>query len=387
MAWINRGKIRDRLVPGSRKIVTYTIPDDISPREALEAHRCIVALTDPEILKNLSGKALRAGIRLVVSAPRKDRYEVLKAVVSMTSERRPLTMVDDLLELGLEVCKKRLKASQHRQAEMGLEMWARYFAEIGVQTVDKVTHDVVESYPEWRAWHRAPGDRRTSQVSSRVVHQDLRFLEITLRAAKRDGLIEDDTQCEDVRVEKVEKIVEALDAEQQIALVERLAATKKRWELHATLALLATGLRASELQHSSPRDWHPAEGWLQVHGGKTSNARRKAPCPPCCARIVDAGVVFGGKGNYAQRLGHALRALWDELGFKVTVHQLRHSAASNWRRAGRYSIEQVADYLGHADMSFTRSRYSKAGQEAESFPEIRKRYQRLLEWIEGYQVQ
>lgn len=60
----------------------------------------------------------------------------------------------------------------------------------------------------------------------------------------------------------------------------------------------------------------------------------------------------------------------------------RRSAASNWRRAGRYRIDEIADLLGHSDMSFTRSRYSKAGVEAERFAAIRERYQKLLEWLD-----
>lgn len=45
-------------------------------------------------------------------------------------------------------------------------------------------------------------------------------------------------------------------------------------------------------------------------------------------------------------------------------------------------IHAAFDHLGHVDMAFTRTRYSKAGREAEQFAAIRKRYQRLLEWLD-----
>ena len=128
---------------------------------------------------------------------------------------------------------------------------------------------------------------------------------------------------------------------------------------------------------SCRKDWHPKDGFVQIHSGKTEAAKRKAPLPRRTGeKLLAAGLVFRPVKDFALELDKTLK----KYGF--AAHRLRHSAASNWRRAGRYSIDVVADHLGHVDMAFTRTRYSKAGREAEQFAAIRKRYQKLLEWLD-----
>jgi len=184
------------------------------------------------------------------------------------------------------------------------------------------------------------------------------------------------------------KVVSPLDDAQTYALIAYLAESPaRRTALHATLALLTTGMRASELARSQRSDWVETDGYIQVWTGKTANATRKIPMPsPLGRRLAREGLVFEDRHNLASWLGHIFTRGEEELGFRATVHQLRHTCASNWRRADLYDMATIADFLGHADLGFTRSRYSKISNEAGRFPVIRQRYKSLVQWLNDFPV-
>lgn len=268
------------------------------------------------------------------------------------------------------------RPGMHPVLQRTAERFKRWSADIGVRLSDDLTAEHCQNYHAWRVDHREDG-RAVSAMSARIMRFEVGCLRDALHLAKARRVVEYGDQADEVSTSGTRRQVDALTDVEQRELLEALAQRPDKWALHAALAMLCTGMRAGELQRTARKDWHPAEGFVQIHSGKTEAAKRKAPLPRGTGeKLLAAGLVFRPVRDFALELDKTLK----KYGF--AAHRLRHSAASNWRRAGRYSIDVVADNLGHTDMNFTRSRYSHAGREAERFDAIRKRYAELLAWLD-----
>lgn len=374
MAWVEEKGSRVVWRENGKR-VWYRVPAEALGR-ALEAHDVMVAALSDAEARVLTPERLGAMVRELLRLPRRQWLAVIRASApglrqASGDSARFAEVVDAWLADAL-ASRKPGMAGALRQTADHFKAWA---ADLGVERSDDLTADQCQAYGAWRERHRADG--RKGAMSARVMRFEIGCLRDALHLAKQRRLVEYGDQADGVAIVGTRKRVDALTDEEQRKLLEGLAAAGDSWALHVALALLVTGLRAGELQRSRKADWKPAEGFVQVHEGKTEAARRKTPLPTATGRkLLKAGLVFRETEDLATELDRHLKP-WG-----VAAHRLRHSAASNWRRAGRYSIDVVADNLGHTDMNFTRSRYSHAGREAERFDAIRKRYAALLEWLD-----
>jgi integrase len=149
-----------------------------------------------------------------------------------------------------------------------------------------------------------------------------------------------------------------------------------------------TGLRSAELLGLAWRDVDLEAGRLTVrhtlhrHNGEwvfrptKTRATRSVPLPERALRALRShrvrqgapgGLVFtteSGRPLHGPNLAKLLRRDLQAAGLPVvTVHQLRHSAASWWLSTGS-TIQEVAKLLGHSDPRITATLYAHVGDDA-----------------------
>lgn len=375
MAWIEPEGCRVVWYLEGKRRAWYKVQKADLPR-AVEAHNIMVAaLSEPEA-RVLTPERLGAMVNELLRLPRREWLAVIRSSApGLRSAMQSSATFDEVVDAWLTHALASRRPGMHPVLKRTAARFKRWAADLGIRLSDDLTAEQCQAYAAWRAAHRADG--RKVAMSARVMRFEVGCLRDALHLAKSRRLVEFGDQADGVAIVGTRKKVEALTDEEQRRVLEALAKLPDRWPLHAALAMLCTGMRAGELQRTARKDWHPKDGFVQIHSGKTEAAKRKAPLPRRTGeKLLAAGLVFRPVKDFALELDKTLK----KYGF--AAHRLRHSAASNWRRAGRYSIDVVADHLGHVDMAFTRTRYSKAGREAEQFAAIRKRYQKLLEWLD-----
>lgn len=376
MAWIEPEGCRVVWYLEGKKRAWYKVPKAELPR-AIEAHNVMVAGLSEAEAKVLTPERLGAMVNELLRLPRREWLAVIRSSApGLRSAMQSTATFEEVVDAWLAHALTSRRPGMHPVLKRTAERFKRWGAEIGVRLSDDLTAEHCQNYHGWRVAHRDDG-RVVSSMSARIMRFEIGCLRDALHLAKARRVVEYGDQADGVSTAGTRRVVAELTDVEQRELLEALARLPDKWPLHAALAMLCTGMRAGELQRTARKDWHPAEGFVQIHGGKTEAARRKAPLPKGTGKkLLAAGLVFQPVKDFALELDKTLK----KYGF--AAHRLRHSAASNWRRAGRYSIDVVADHLGHVDMAFTRTRYSKAGREAEQFAAIRKRYQKLLEWLD-----
>jgi integrase len=147
----------------------------------------------------------------------------------------------------------------------------------------------------------------------------------------------------------------------------------------APMALLFdAGLRRREACEMTDRRWNP--DWVQVLNGKGSKDRRVPTSSRLCSVLAEWEIVEGinpddhilygvkANGQGARRvlrktpIGEGTFARWwrrclDEAGVRYrNPHMARHTCATRWRRQG-HAIDDISDWLGHADLDTTKSLY------------------------------
>ena len=145
---------------------------------------------------------------------------------------------------------------------------------------------------------------------------------------------------------------------------------------HLWLTLLAllygTGLRRGELERLTVDSWDRDEGLIRIDGRKTGR-ERLVPVPDLTRRCLEAylplrhnqlersgrlderALLVGRDGNLltAQSISNGVRRLAASAGISyVSVHQFRHSCASDLLEAG-VALPDVQRILGHSIISTT----------------------------------
>ena len=374
MAWIEKDAARVVWRENGRRVWYRVEPATLD--RALEAHDVMLAALSEAEAKVLTPERLGAMVRELLRLPRREWLAVIRSSApGLRAAMQSSATFEEVVDAWLVQAEASRRPGMLETLRKTAETFKAWAADLGIRHSDDLTAEQCQAYAAWRAAHRADG--RKVAMSARVMRFEVGCLRDALHLAKSRRLVEFGDQADGVAIVGTRKKVEALTDEEQRRVLEGLAALPDHWALHVAVALLVTGMRAGELQASRPADWHPADGFVQIPKGKTEAAKRKAPLPEAVGkRLKAAGLVFRPVEDLAVELDKSLRR------FGCAAHRLRHSAASNWRRAGRYSIDVVADNLGHVDMAFTRARYSQAGREAERFAAIRKRYAELLAWLD-----
>ena len=152
--------------------------------------------------------------------------------------------------------------------------------------------------------------------------------------------------------------------------------------LTVLIVLYGTGMRRGEMERLDLADWCSTDGMLRIDSRKV-NLQRMLPVPPAVRASFEAyfpqrqnqlmklGVreerafFVTRKGNRltGEKIGIALHRLAKRANVPiVTVHQFRHSCASDLLEQG-LSIHEVQKYLGHAFIQTT-VRYAQVADPA-----------------------
>jgi len=158
-------------------------------------------------------------------------------------------------------------------------------------------------------------------------------------------------------------------------LLEGAGRTVRRYDRHVMLVILtllySTGMRRGELERLRVRDWDRENALINVDGKKTGR-ERKIPVPEIVYRSIEAYLplrqnLLLEKGAEQERLlinqrgrpltgdkiSSRISRLCRRIGIEpVTVHQFRHSCASDMLEEGA-GILEVQKVLGHATVSTT----------------------------------
>jgi integrase/recombinase XerC len=142
--------------------------------------------------------------------------------------------------------------------------------------------------------------------------------------------------------------------------------------LTVLMLLYGTGLRRGELERLDVDDWQREEGLLRIDGRKTGR-ERLVPVPEIAVQCLERYLV--DRHNHLERLGQlgqrsllvsreggrlkgtaislAVQRLARSGGLgRITLHQFRHTCASDLLEAGRH-LAEVQQILGHATISTT----------------------------------
>ena len=167
-----------------------------------------------------------------------------------------------------------------------------------------------------------------------------------------------------------------LDRADMEALWRAAAASRGTYSQHLWLTVLAllygTGLRRGELERADLDGWDREQGLLRVDGRKTGR-ERVVPVPDLTRRCLEAylplrhnqlerakrlderALLVGRDGTRltATSISNAVRRLSEAAGVRlVSVHQFRHSCASDLLEAG-VALPDVQRILGHQVIATT----------------------------------
>jgi len=155
---------------------------------------------------------------------------------------------------------------------------------------------------------------------------------------------------------------------------EAAAQTAGTFHRHLWVAVLGVlyggGLRRGEVVGLNLSDWEPETGTLLVYGKKTQRERR-VPLPDLCRRCIDAylprrhnvlaktsadeqALFINGRGGRLSKesLSRGISRLAQAAGEKITLHQFRHTCASELLAAGT-RLPHVQQLLGHRTIQTT----------------------------------
>jgi integrase len=247
--------------------------------------------------------------------------------------------------------------------------------------------------PRWESWRLSeiePADVRDVFVEARggawISTSSLRRLRVALSVlfatAVEDGLLRSNP-ARGVRIPASDDVEPRDDRPKALTRAELrllLDAVAPEWRLFVEF-LAHTGLRISEAtglrwEHLDLGERPRVRIREQHYKGerkrlKSSSGRRDVPLSTGMREKLlahrrdhiagDQAPVFsrrGGRELYPQNVArHVLKPAAESLGLGwVTFHTLRHTCASLLFEAGR-NVRQVADWLGHADPSFTLRTY------------------------------
>lgn len=153
------------------------------------------------------------------------------------------------------------------------------------------------------------------------------------------------------------------------------AQTRETFYRHLWVAVLGVlyggGLRRGEIVGLNLSDWDEATGTLLVYGKKTQRERR-VPLPDLCRQCIDAylprrhnvliktscceqsALFVNGRGGRLSKesLSRGIGRLAQAAGEKITLHQFRHTCASELLAAGT-RLPHVQKLLGHRRIQTT----------------------------------
>lgn len=158
------------------------------------------------------------------------------------------------------------------------------------------------------------------------------------------------------------------------------SAEKNRWKYTRNRAIvyaqLHAGLRLSEILDLEPEDVFFDMGYIFIHDGKGGKARRveinkdlRRALSEWMAERGDPNTkkLFtssrGGKSLSKQGVEYLYKTLSEKTGISgLTTHVPRHTMAHDLIEGG-YSLQRVADILGHANINYTRVYTKSSSQE------------------------
>jgi site-specific recombinase XerD len=180
--------------------------------------------------------------------------------------------------------------------------------------------------------------------------------------------------------EKEPRWLDRAERNKLIRVVEdERAAEKNNWKFTRNRAIvyvqLQAGLRLSEVLDLEPEDISFDTGYIFVRDGKGGKARRIEINKDLRKALVewiaergdpDTNKLFtssrGGKKLSKQGVEYLYKTLGEKTGIDdLTTHVPRHTLAHDLVDAG-YSLQRVADILGHANINYTRV-YIKSSSE------------------------
>ena len=156
---------------------------------------------------------------------------------------------------------------------------------------------------------------------------------------------------------------------------EAAAQTRQSYYRHLWVAVLGVlyggGLRRGEVHLLNLSDWDPETGTLQVYGKKTAHDRR-IPLPDLCRQCLEAylprrqntlakyclnnepALFVNGRGRRLslESISGGIGRLTQASGEKVTLHQYRHTCASQLLTSGT-PLPHVQKLLGHKSLQTT----------------------------------
>ncbi len=155
---------------------------------------------------------------------------------------------------------------------------------------------------------------------------------------------------------------------------EAAARTRETFYRHLWVAVLGVlyggGLRRGEIVGLDLSNWDEATGTLLVYGKKTGRERR-VPLPDLCRQCLEAylprrhnvliktssaeqSLFVNGRGGRLSResLSRGIQRLAREAGAKISLHQFRHTCASELLEAGT-RLPHVQKLLGHRTIQTT----------------------------------
>ena len=166
----------------------------------------------------------------------------------------------------------------------------------------------------------------------------------------------------------------------EAAATSRFEFTRYLWS--AILGVFyGTGLRRGELSRLNLSCWNAEEGLLLVDGNK-SRRERRVPLPPLAWQCLEAylprrqnilsshnifhadALFISSKGTRLSpdRLSQGLNSITARAGVKITLHQLRHTCASDLIADGA-TLPHVQRLLGHRSITTTMRYLHIAGPE------------------------
>jgi integrase/recombinase XerD len=156
---------------------------------------------------------------------------------------------------------------------------------------------------------------------------------------------------------------------------EAAAASRYEYQRYLWVAILGvfygTGIRRDELVHLDLGDWDRESATLLIQGGKTRRQRR-VPLPPLASRCLEAYLLHRQRrleaagapdeptlfiNSHGVRItlagvSRGIRQIARQAGVKITLHQFRHTCASDLLAEG-VKLPQVQKLLGHQSIGTT----------------------------------
>lgn len=161
--------------------------------------------------------------------------------------------------------------------------------------------------------------------------------------------------------------VEALSIEEQ-TVIEEYCKTRNNLKDKATLFLLNTGLRASELYNLKWEDYHRynQSSYIFISKSKTENGKRIVPLNSAAQNIINQLPQSLGEYVFTYNCGQLSETIMSDHNRHIrtatgispfTNHICRHTFATRALEKGM-NPKALSKILGHSSVAFTMSRYT-----------------------------